>query len=326
MNTWCRELHLNQIGDVFSIRNNVTEPSDYEPPKKRVKQGNIAHVTKNCFIGYKTIDGVRTSKAFETKEGASDWVSKINRNLLEQRQHLKICLEQQPINRDVEGCAILETTRGEKVKVDDEVYRQFLHHAVFLSQGGYPSVNDDGSMKLLHRIVMDAKEGEIVDHINCDKLNCCKSNLRITTPALNAYNRTNRTGRYRNVVYRKNGSFSVVLSKDGIAHSGGTYRFEKIAAWAADSLAQEVYGKNAKLNGVILNGYIWKNRKAVCVSDYEQSDGTVRFKNVRYCKKGIFEVVVSEGSYRHFGGTYHSDIVAGWAADCLSQEIHASRN
>lgn len=56
----------------------------------------------------------------------------------------------------------------------------------------------------LHRIIMERILGrplgptEIVDHIDCDKLNNRRSNLRLTTPAGNVWNqprrRTNKTG------------------------------------------------------------------------------------------------------------------------------------
>ena len=55
-----------------------------------------------------------------------------------------------------------------------------------------------GKQILLHRLVMHAKEGEIVDHINHQQEMCCKRNLRIVTKMQNSFNsgiqKNNTTG------------------------------------------------------------------------------------------------------------------------------------
>jgi hypothetical protein len=54
-------------------------------------------------------------------------------------------------------------------------------------------------MVLLHRLIMDAPPDTHVDHINGDKLDNRRANLRVTTPSINqvnrhALNRNNRSG------------------------------------------------------------------------------------------------------------------------------------
>jgi hypothetical protein len=46
--------------------------------------------------------------------------------------------------------------------------------------------------KFLHRIILDCPEGMFIDHINHDKLNNCRSNLRIVTPQQNSMNTSKR--------------------------------------------------------------------------------------------------------------------------------------
>ncbi|MBB58107.1 MAG: hypothetical protein CMM42_12850 [Rhodospirillaceae bacterium] len=49
----------------------------------------------------------------------------------------------------------------------------------------------------LHRLVMGAGDGEIIDHVDGDTLNCCRSNLRFVSKSENGTNRletTNATG------------------------------------------------------------------------------------------------------------------------------------
>lgn len=50
----------------------------------------------------------------------------------------------------------------------------------------------DGTRKILrlHRLVMGATAGQIVDHVNRDKLDCRKSNLRFANNSTNGMNRS----------------------------------------------------------------------------------------------------------------------------------------
>lgn len=58
-----------------------------------------------------------------------------------------------------------------------------------IQTGGYVCGNNkNGKDFLLHRYVMNAKEGELIDHINGDKLNNRKSNLRPVNKSQNAMN------------------------------------------------------------------------------------------------------------------------------------------
>ncbi|MCC2485004.1 HNH endonuclease [Bacillus pacificus] len=63
--------------------------------------------------------------------------------------------------------------------------------AVFLSStGGYATTRLNGKNVLIHRLIMEAKEGELIDHINRNKLDNRKENLRIVTPQQNVTNQT----------------------------------------------------------------------------------------------------------------------------------------
>ncbi len=101
---------------------------------------------------------------------------------------------------------------------------------IFLTQGMFAIVDDDdfgrlnsqrwcadkrntkyktefvarNGQTLMHRVIMKAKEGEEVDHINGNSLDNRKSNLRIVTRRQNAQNRhDNRTSRFPGVSWNK---------------------------------------------------------------------------------------------------------------------------
>ena len=67
-------------------------------------------------------------------------------------------------------------------------------------------VNGKYTTTSLHRFVMSANSGDIIDHINGDTLDCRKINLRRVTPTQNSQNQSTRsdnTSGQKGVQYRK---------------------------------------------------------------------------------------------------------------------------
>ena len=78
-----------------------------------------------------------------------------------------------------QGSRIAETI------IDAKDVEQIQKHRWYMHGKGYVQAQDVG---MLHRFLLDPKEGEIIDHINKDKLNNQRSNLRIATLSENGYN------------------------------------------------------------------------------------------------------------------------------------------
>ena len=101
----------------------------------------------------------------------------------------------------------------------------------------------------MHRFVLNAKKGTMIDHRNRNGLDNRKSNLRYTTNLLNQGNsclRKNASG-YRGV--RKQGSrWSAYIRRDGKVARLGMFDSPIDAAKAYDEAARNKYGEFATTN------------------------------------------------------------------------------
>lgn len=143
---------------------------------------------------------------------------------------------------------------GRPILLDDDV-KQSLEGLKMSINGGYAKVYKDGQSQKLHRIVIGAKDGQIVDHINGNSLDNRRSNLRIVTHAQNMANRscnTTSASKLKGVTY----DTSMIRKKRwaaSIHHQGkrikiGRYFTKEEAAMAYDEMASRLKGQYARLN------------------------------------------------------------------------------
>ena len=129
-------------------------------------------------------------------------------------------------------------TKGNKAMVDDCDYEYLSQWKWYLS-GGYAISND--KRKKMHRLIMDAKDGEIVDHIDRDKLNNTRSNLRIVDKQGNVHNqqkRVNTHNNYKGTQYIKRlGLWQSRCRMYGNDYFLGFYKTEIAAAYAYNKKA-----------------------------------------------------------------------------------------
>ncbi len=172
--------------------------------------------------------------------------------LKQEIQRLKKMINQNP--KDSEGIP-LRNRNGIIIaytKIDDEDYENVNQYKWHLSSDGYAS----GKKGLLHRIILNAKkEHSIVDHINCDKLDNRKTNLRFATFSQNSQNKLkkkNCSSEYLGVSFDKHSN----KWKCSIRHNNTRTRTrtnfddKTHAAYWYDYLALKYYGKEAKINGI----------------------------------------------------------------------------
>lgn len=145
------------------------------------------------------------------------------------------------------------------VVVDREDYPYLSQFNWFVDRKGYAlrSLPRNGGQSLkvrLHRELIGAKKGEIVDHINRDKLDNRKSNLRIVTPSQSCMNqglrKDNQCG-YRGVSYRKDsGKWRAWINIDHKRTHLGSYTTADEAALAYNVAAMKYFQEYAVLNEV----------------------------------------------------------------------------
>lgn len=92
------------------------------------------------------------------------------------------------------------------VAVDDEDYDYLNQYTWYLHIKGYAGARKDGKYCLMHRLILNPPKGKMCDHIDGNKLNNTKKNLRIATNKENLRNRSkqkNNTTGYKGVHFCK---------------------------------------------------------------------------------------------------------------------------
>ena len=151
---------------------------------------------------------------------------------------------------------VIDLTRGLQATVDDQDWEWLndicswnAHPAKQRDERWYASGSQSGKTIYMHRIILDAPIGVMVDHVNGNGLDNRRQNLRLATKSQNNANRNgyqNRTG-FRGVEPHKKRFIAVIWINHKRKNVG---RFDTAieAAIARDMAAKKVYGEFAKLN------------------------------------------------------------------------------
>lgn len=72
---------------------------------------------------------------------------------------------------------------------DAEVASQFLWHTIISPTNRYAATTVDSRPVMLHRLLLQAGDDQLIDHRNGNGLDCRRFNLRFASPAQNQWNR-----------------------------------------------------------------------------------------------------------------------------------------
>lgn len=122
-----------------------------------------------------------------------------------------------------------------------------------LSAQPYSKTVPPRSPLMMHRLIMGAQKGEIVDHADGDGLNNRRSNLRLCSHAENMRNtrirRVDKSSRFKGVSLDvTSGRWRVEVEKDGRRVYVGSFKDEEVAARRYDAAARLMFGSFARTN------------------------------------------------------------------------------
>lgn len=159
----------------------------------------------------------------------------------------------------VDGARWIPLTRGLWAMVDEADYPLASEHVWGITKTTpYPSkevkTNGKRSKLFLHRLLMSPPPGKFVDHIDGNKLDCRRSNMRICTKSDNCRNRRvswwyGKTSRFKGVCWnRRDGKWMAYIYVNWKMIRLGSFENEIDAAQHYDEAAREYFGEFAYPN------------------------------------------------------------------------------
>lgn len=213
----------------------------------------------------------------------------------------------------------IKLNNGYVTIVDDEDYEKFSCYNYVKTFKGYVSrrcTTPTGRKTiLLHREIMNAPQGMVVDHINHDKLDNRKSNLRLVTNQQNRFNSNKpnsaKTSKYKGVSWRKYVQLWIASIRfNGKDEIIGRFKSEDTAAVAYNVYAKKYFGEYALLNDVPFDPD-WESKK---ILDRRSGSGKSKYIGLTYIqKRNVWNVYITVERKRIYVGTFEDEIAAAKA-------------
>ncbi len=147
-------------------------------------------------------------------------------------------------------------TQGKVAIVDAKNHFRLAMNKWYYTNDGYAVRNENGKTIRMHRVILERKLGhsnfENTDHINRDRLDNRKDNLRPATVTQNQHNRgkpENNTSGFKGVFWHKRDrKWIASIRVDGELLYLGYFDSKEAAAGAYNAAAKEYFGEFAVLN------------------------------------------------------------------------------
>jgi len=244
---------------------------------------------------------------FSSAEDAQNAINDKYNELLNQKSQPIIC-------RNQDNICVLTTKKGAKVLVDEDVALRFHYNAIHVDSTGYPKVTG----KRLHSILLKAPTGQVVDHIDRNKLNAQRTNLRIVSYSDNMRNVEHKDGGFRGIRERKITDKSTVwdigLSKEKDYYSFTSLADEQSAAFAYNLLSRLLFESPIWLNEITTNSVMVRSPTGMIV-EHTEEEFKILLQNRVYLPKAV-RSTKSETSYH---GIYHTN--GHWVAKIMHNKV-----
>lgn len=142
-----------------------------------------------------------------------------------------------------------------QILVDDDDFETLSQHGWFITKNGYAARTrwnkGKNEREYMHRTIMGIQEGLDIDHIDMNRINNQRSNLRHVTRSFNMANQKLGRGisKYKGVSYMKRvDKWIAYLRLDYKQYHLGYFDTAKEAAEAYNVKALEVFGDSSRLN------------------------------------------------------------------------------
>lgn len=153
----------------------------------------------------------------------------------------------------------IDLTQGKVAIVDDDDFEELSKYkwyankikGVHYAMRNSPTDTRKYIKLLMHRSIMEARKEQQVDHINGNRLDNRKVNLRLCNNAENSWNRQRGRGlsKYKGIYFHKpTQKWLARIMRNGHHYHIGLYKTEEEAARAYDRKARVLFGDFAYLN------------------------------------------------------------------------------
>ena len=163
---------------------------------------------------------------------------------------LWICYSASHANRDI---MIVYTKNGKQIKVDYKDYKDFVEDRCYsISNHGYVRIIEFRKYKYLHRLIMGVTDKkQQVDHINGDRADNRRENLRIVNNQQNNCNKPPVKGKYKGVHFsNKERKWIAQITVNYNCTALGRFDTAEKAALAYNEAAKKFHGEYAYLNNI----------------------------------------------------------------------------